>query len=91
MGEIIKILKALGSEPRIKIMLFIKKYKSVSAVEVADHISVTQPAASRHLQVLERVGCIKRNRVGQYVISKFHEPPHSITRLVIRLVTKPIN
>lgn len=73
--EVAKLFKALGNERRLKILHGLLDSSELSVLEVARLLGVTHPAAVKHLQQLERVRCIERNRLGQYVLSRLDGEP----------------
>lgn len=67
--EVAKLFKALGNERRLKILHGLLDSSELTVLDVAQLLGVTHPAAVKHLQCLERVHCVERNRSGQYVLS----------------------
>lgn len=62
-ARIAKFFKALGEETRLKILLFIGKEEKCQC-EIVPHIGLSQPAVSRHLQLLVNNGLLKLKRDG---------------------------
>ncbi len=59
--------EALGDETRFRIFLFLMDHSGVCVSDVAHALSITLPAASQQLKVMERSGIITRMRKGQMV------------------------
>jgi ArsR family transcriptional regulator len=53
--------KALGDETRLKILYFIKDGEKCQC-EIVSHIGLSQPAVSRHMQLLVYNGLLKLKR-----------------------------
>jgi DNA-binding transcriptional ArsR family regulator len=58
-------LSALADPTRRSILATLAKGER-SAMELAEPFSISQPAVSRHLKVLERAGLIERSRRAQW-------------------------
>lgn len=61
-----RIFHALSSAPRRKILAYLSA-SSLTAGEIADRFSMSKPAVSQHLSVLETAGLIRREKQGQFV------------------------
>lgn len=61
-----KIFDALGSQPRRKILAYLSKTE-LTTTELAQRFSMSAPAVSRHLSVLENAGLVRAERRGQHV------------------------
>jgi ArsR family transcriptional regulator len=63
-----KIFEALSSAPRRRILAFLSK-TDMTAGEIAERFAETmsQPATSKHLSVLENAGLVWREKRGQNV------------------------
>ena len=58
---------ALASVPRRQILAFLSQ-TALSTSDLAERFSMTRPAVSRHLSVLQRAGLIAGERQGQRVL-----------------------
>ncbi|MES2104887.1 MAG: metalloregulator ArsR/SmtB family transcription factor [Pseudomonadota bacterium] len=61
-----KIFEALASKPRREILAYLSNAE-LSTSELAERFSMSAPAISRHLSVLENAGLITSERQGQFV------------------------
>ena len=62
-----KVFLALASTPRRKILAYLSG-GSLAAGEIADRFSMSKPAISKHLSVLENAGLVTSEKRGQYVV-----------------------
>ena len=63
------IFGALSSVPRRQIIAFLSQ-TALSTTDLAGRFSLSPPAVSRHLAVLERAGLVVGERQGQRVLSR---------------------
>ena len=64
MGE--TVFEALASTPRRKILAYLAE-ADLTAGEIAARFSMSKPAISKHLSVLENAGLIRGEKRGQFV------------------------
>jgi len=62
-----KVFEALASTPRRRILAYLSQAE-LSTSELADRFSMSAPAISRHLSVLENAGLVTSERRGQFVL-----------------------
>ena len=62
-----KVFEALASTPRRRILAYLSEAE-LSTSELADRFSMSAPAISRHLSVLENAGLVTSERRGQFVL-----------------------
>src|SRR4051794_3692344 len=62
-----KIFEALASTPRRRILAYLSETE-LSTTELAERFSMSAPAISRHLSVLENAGLVSSERRGQFVL-----------------------
>jgi DNA-binding transcriptional ArsR family regulator len=62
-----KIFEALASRPRREILAYLSKAE-LTTTELAERFSMSTPAISRHLSVLENAGLVRGERQGQRVL-----------------------
>lgn len=62
-----RIFDALASRPRREILAYLSK-QELTTTELAERFSMSTPAISRHLSVLENAGLVKSERRGQRVL-----------------------
>lgn len=60
------IFDALASTPRRKILAYLAEAE-LTAGEIAARFSMSKPAISKHLGILENAGLIKGDKRGQFV------------------------
>jgi len=65
--EIIKILKAISDESRIRILAILKEKQNLCVCEIREIIGLSQPAISSHLKILENAGLIQNVKDGKWV------------------------
>jgi DNA-binding transcriptional ArsR family regulator len=62
-----RIFDALASRPRREILAFLSK-TPLTTTELSEKFSMSTPAISRHLSVLENAGLVRSQREGQRVV-----------------------
>ena len=60
------VFEALASTPRRKILAYLSG-TDMTAGEIAGRFSMSKPAISKHLQVLENAGLVTSTKEGQFV------------------------
>lgn len=66
-----KIFEALASTPRRQILAYLSQAQLTTS-ELATRFSMSAPAISRHLAVLENAGLVSSERKGQFVLYRLH-------------------
>jgi DNA-binding transcriptional ArsR family regulator len=66
-----RIFHALASLPRRQIIAFLSQ-TALSTADLAERFSISRPAMSRHLSVLERAGLVAGARQGQRVLYRLN-------------------
>ena len=61
-----KVFEALASTPRRKILAYLSSAE-LTAGEIASRFSMTKPAISKHLSILENAGLIRGEKRGQFI------------------------
>ena len=69
--EIDKVFEALASRPRREILAYLS-HAELTTTELAERFSMSAPAISRHLSILENAGLISCTRNGQFVLYKLN-------------------
>lgn len=61
-----EVFKAFGDDKRLKIikMLASNSDETLCVTDVANKLSITQPAASQHIKVLKNIGLLDENKKG---------------------------
>lgn len=66
-----KIFEALASAPRRRILAYLTEAE-LSTSELAERFSMSAPAISRHLSVLESAELVTSERKGQFVLYRLN-------------------
>ena len=66
-----RIFNALASLPRRRIIAFLSQ-TALSTADLAQRFSISRPAMSRHLDVLQRAGLVSGTRQGQRVLYRLN-------------------
>lgn len=66
-----KVFEALASGPRRQILAYLSEAE-FSTTQLAERFSMSTPAISRHLSVLENAGLVARERRGQFVMYRLN-------------------
>jgi ArsR family transcriptional regulator, arsenate/arsenite/antimonite-responsive transcriptional repressor len=90
--KIIKILKALSDESRIRIVNLLKAKKGICVCEITDIINLSQPTISSHLKKLEEAEIITFKKdglwVNYYLNDKMDAESMELVYLIIRSLEK---
>ena len=60
------VFEALASTARRKILAYLSA-TDLTAGEIAERFSMSKPAISKHLSVLENAGLVRSEKIGQFV------------------------
>jgi DNA-binding transcriptional ArsR family regulator len=60
------VFEALASTARRKILAYLSA-ADMTAGEIAERFSMSKPAISKHLSILEGAGLVKSEKIGQFV------------------------
>jgi DNA-binding transcriptional ArsR family regulator len=66
-----KIFEALASRPRREILAYLSEAELTTS-DLAERFSMTAPAVSRHLSILENAGLVSSERKGQRVFYRLN-------------------
>jgi DNA-binding transcriptional ArsR family regulator len=66
------IFEALASRPRREILAYLSA-QELTAGEIASRFTMSAPAISRHLSLLENAGLVSSERRGQYVVYRLNK------------------
>jgi DNA-binding transcriptional ArsR family regulator len=69
--ELDRVFEALASAPRRKILAYLSEAE-LSTSDLAARFSMSAPAISRHLSILENAGLVMSERQGQFVYYKLN-------------------
>lgn len=67
-----KIFEALASAPRRKILAYLSEAELTTS-DLVERFSISAPAISRHLSVLENAGLVTSERQGQRVLYRLNQ------------------
>ncbi len=62
MDEVVEILKALGEENRLRILVLLEQAGELSVADIGHALELPQPKVSRHLGRLRLAGWVKERR-----------------------------
>ena len=71
--ELVKVLKALGDENRVRILNLLRK-RNMCVCELETVLNITQSNVSRHLLKLKEADIIDFEKQGLYVFYKINDP-----------------
>ncbi|MBN1919513.1 MAG: winged helix-turn-helix transcriptional regulator [Verrucomicrobia bacterium] len=66
MAALVKVLKALSSEPRLKIFRLLKD-RSLCVNAITAKLKITQSAVSQHLRILKEAGLVEAEKHGYWI------------------------
>ena len=66
MASLVKVLKALSSEPRLKIFRLLKE-RSLCVNAITGRLDMTQSAVSQHLRILKEAGLVRAEKRGYWM------------------------
>lgn len=64
---------ALGDRTRFQIMRLLLGNPELCVSEVAERVGISTAGVSQHMQVLERAGLLKRERMGQRICYRINQ------------------
>ncbi|WP_158882623.1 metalloregulator ArsR/SmtB family transcription factor [Rhodanobacter sp. L36] len=67
-----RIFEALASRPRREILAYLSA-QELTAGDIASRFSMSGPAISRHLSVLEAAGLVSSDRRGQFIFYQLNK------------------
>lgn len=67
-----EILKALGDETRLKILILLSR-QEMAVCELIAALKLSQPAVSHHLKILKQARLVKDNREGKWIFYTIDE------------------
>jgi len=66
-----KVFEALASSPRRQILAYLSEAE-LTTTQLAERFSMSAPAISRHLSILENAGLVSSERQGQFVMYRLN-------------------
>ena len=74
MKELIKTIKALSDEIRLRIINLLSQHQELCVCEMVDALGIPQSTISRHLIVLKNTGLVEDRKQGLWVLYKLSHP-----------------
>ena len=90
-NEIIKILKALSDENRVRILSLLNKRQNICVCEIREIIGLSQPTISSHLKVLENAGLIENSKEGKWINYKLNSYLGAEKRKILNQILSAID
>lgn len=78
MNDIVQMLKALGDETRLKILIILSQ-RQICAKGLAKHLNISEATVSQHIKILKDTGIITGEKVGYYV--HYHLQQETLTEI----------
>lgn len=80
MDQIVELLKALGEENRLRILLLLEQAGELSVADIGNALELPQPKVSRHLARLRLAGWVKERRWRGFALYRVVLPPGNVHR-----------
>jgi len=80
MDETVEILRAMGEESRLRILILLEQAGELSVADVGDALELAQPKVSRHLGRLRLAGWVKERRWRGFALYRIVLPPGNVHR-----------
>ena len=95
MDQTVELLKALGEESRLRILLLLEQAGELSVADIGHALELPQPKVSRHLARLRLAGWVKERRWRGFALYRVVLSPGNVHReyllsLVQELENDPI-
>ncbi len=92
MKSLVKVLKALGDETRLRILKILQEREELCVCEIMQALNISQTRASRNLGILEDAGFVKDRRKGLWVYYSINREKENEYHLVLsKLLKKWLN
>lgn len=75
------ILGSLGDPNRYKIFKILRNYSGICVTDIASILEITISATSQQLRVLELIGLVKKERIGQMICYEVSDNDPIVKRL----------
>ncbi len=83
-----RVLKALANRRRLAIIRYLSRRKDATVTELADAISLSLTATSKHLSVLKAADIVADEKRSLLVIYSLVSPAHPAVKLTLALLNK---
>jgi len=80
--QFLLMFEALGDQGRFRISRLLMEYHDLCVTDIANVFGITTSAASQQLKILERVGLVRRIRMGQMVCYEIKEENPVVKKLI---------
>ena len=84
--ELVELFNALGDKTRFKLTELLFTNKDLCVSELAELTGISTAGASQQLQVLERAGLVRRERMGQKICYRVESDNPTIEKLMKLIV-----
>jgi len=82
MYQLIKVLKSLADETRLRILKILRERDELCVCEIMQALDISQTRASRNLSILKDAGFVKDRREGLWIyysinkkkVNEYHQP-----------------
>ncbi|MBI5447072.1 MAG: winged helix-turn-helix transcriptional regulator [Deltaproteobacteria bacterium] len=85
MEDLLRPLKALGDESRLKILWMLED-RDLCSCEIQEAVGLAQSTVSRHLQLLEDAGFVVSEKLGLWKIYRFNPSPDPMAQGLLSLL-----
>ena len=79
-----RIFKALANRRRLAIVKLLKQRSRVAVGDIANHLKVSMPTASKHLSILAAADIVDYERVSLAIYYSLADRPSTIMRDVLK-------
>lgn len=73
-GDVVALLKAMASEPRLLVLCYLAEVGELSAGELTEQVGLSQSALSQHLARLREEGLVATRKEAQAVFYRVCDP-----------------
>lgn len=91
MRELIRILKAIADETRIRIMKVLLEKENLCVCEIMQALDITQTRASKNLRILKEAGFVVDRREGSWVHYSVDEGANKYCKAISSLIKEWLN
>lgn len=79
-----RIFKALANRRRLAIVKLLKQHPRVAVGDIASHLKVSMPTASKHLSILAAADIVDYERVSLGIYYSLADKPTALMRDVLK-------
>ena len=88
MKDVEKQMKALANRRRLAIIMYLKKTKEAMVGDIAEEITLSFKATSKHLGILYSAGILEKDQRSLAIYYRLASAQHKATRSVIAALSK---